>query len=177
MNQLRSSITAVALAFACMATAQAQTKLTVPMKMVDAKGASTDIGNVTITESPYGLVFTPAVRGLPAGVHGFHVHENPSCGPDEKDGKPVPAGAAGGHYDPAKTGRHAEPWGTGHMGDLPALYVNADGTATNPVLAPRLKLADVARRALMIHVGGDNHADHPAALGGGGGRMACGVIP
>ena len=28
----------------------------------------------------------------------------------------------------------------------------------------------------MIHVGGDNHSDHPAALGGGGPRMACGVI-
>ena len=30
--------------------------------------------------------------------------------------------------------------------------------------------------ALMIHVGGDNFHDHPAALGGGGARMACGVI-
>ena len=28
----------------------------------------------------------------------------------------------------------------------------------------------------MVHVGGDNHADHPAALGGGGARMARGVI-
>ncbi|HPY41396.1 MAG TPA: superoxide dismutase [Cu-Zn] SodC2, partial [Thiolinea sp.] len=28
----------------------------------------------------------------------------------------------------------------------------------------------------MIHMGGDNHADHPAPLGGGGARMVCGVI-
>jgi Cu-Zn family superoxide dismutase len=28
----------------------------------------------------------------------------------------------------------------------------------------------------MIHAGGDNHSDTPAPLGGGGGRMACGVI-
>jgi len=28
----------------------------------------------------------------------------------------------------------------------------------------------------MIHAGGDNHSDHPTALGGGGARMACGVI-
>jgi Cu-Zn family superoxide dismutase len=28
----------------------------------------------------------------------------------------------------------------------------------------------------MIHVGGDNYADHPMPLGGGGARMACGVI-
>ena len=28
----------------------------------------------------------------------------------------------------------------------------------------------------MVHIGGDNHHDHPAALGGGGARVACGVI-
>jgi len=28
----------------------------------------------------------------------------------------------------------------------------------------------------MVHAEGDNHADHPAPLGGGGARMACGVI-
>jgi len=44
------------------------------------------------------------------------------------------------------------------------------------VLAPRLKLADLPGRSLMVHAGGDNHADHPAPLGGGGARVACGVI-
>jgi Cu-Zn family superoxide dismutase len=29
----------------------------------------------------------------------------------------------------------------------------------------------------MVHAGGDNHADHPAPLGGGGMRILCGVIP
>jgi Cu-Zn family superoxide dismutase len=54
--------------------------------------------------------------------------------------------------------------------------VDAEGSATQPVLAPRLKLSDLPGRALMLHAGGDNHADHPAALGGGGARIACGVI-
>jgi Cu-Zn family superoxide dismutase len=27
----------------------------------------------------------------------------------------------------------------------------------------------------MIHAGGDNFMDHPEPLGGGGGRIACGV--
>lgn len=45
------------------------------------------------------------------------------------------------------------------------------------VLAPRLKLDDLRARSLMIHIGGDNHADHPMPLGGGGGRLACGVMP
>ena len=52
----------------------------------------------------------------------------------------------------------------------------ADGSAATPVLAPRLKLADVQKRSLMVHAGGDNHADHPAPLGGGGARVGCGVI-
>jgi len=156
--------------------AVAQADTVVQMNLVDEKGIGADVGTITISESKYGLVFTPALRGLPPGLHGFHVHENPSCEPKEKDGKMVAALSAGGHLDPAKTGKHDTPWGDGHLGDLPPLYVAADGTATQPVLGPRLKAADVAARSLMVHAGGDNHADHPAPLGGGGARVACGVV-
>ena len=150
--------------------------LTVSMNAVDEKGIAGELGQVVISETPYGLVFTPNLAGLPAGLHGFHVHENPSCEPKEKDGKMTAALGAGGHYDPAKTGKHGLPWGDGHLGDLPALYVDTEGKVSTPVLAPRLKLTDLSGRALMIHAGGDNHADHPAPLGGGGARMVCGVI-
>jgi Cu-Zn family superoxide dismutase len=148
----------------------------VSMDLVDATGKAAWVGEVRITETPYGLVFTPQMRALPPGLHGFHVHENPSCAPKDKDGKPVAALAAGGHYDPDASGKHGTPWGDGHRGDLPPLHVDAEGSATQPVLAPRLKLSDLPGRALMLHAGGDNHADHPAALGGGGARIACGVI-
>lgn len=150
---------------------------TVTLHMVTEKGPGKSIGEVALTDSTYGLVLTPKLNGLTAGLHGFHVHTNGSCDPKEEDGKPVPAGAAGGHYDPRDTKKHGTPWDDeAHAGDLPALYVDADGNATQPVLAPRLKLADVKNRALMIHVGADNHSDHPKPLGGGGARMACGVI-
>lgn len=166
---------AVLLGASCAVANAADTKVT--LKMAGEKGAGADVGTVTISETSHGLVFTPMLKGLPAGLHGFHVHENGSCGPNQKDGKTVPAGAAGGHLDPAKTAKHGLPWGDGHLGDLPALTVDDKGAATNPVLAPRLKtLADVKGKALMVHAGGDNHADHPAPLGGGGARMACGVI-
>ncbi len=148
----------------------------VPMNMVDEKGVGAGVGKVTISETRYGLVFTPAMQGLTPGMHGFHLHQNPSCEPKEKDGKMVAALAAGGHYDPAGTNKHGTPWGDGHLGDLPPLYVGADGSASQPVLAPRLKMRDISGRSLMVHAGGDNHADHPAALGGGGARVACGVI-
>ena len=87
----------------------------------------------------------------------------------------MPALAAGGHYDPAGSKHHSAPWRDGHLGDLPALSADANGNAS-PVLAPRVKMADLMGRALMIHIGGDNYADQPAPLGGGGIRWACGVI-
>jgi Cu-Zn family superoxide dismutase len=150
--------------------------IVVPMNLVDEKGVGASVGQVTISESKYGLVFTPSLQGLSPGIHGFHLHQNASCEPKDKDGKMMAAGAAGGHYDPAATNVHGTPWGEGHLGDLPPLYVEANGTANQAVLAPRLKLSDLQGRALMIHAGGDNHSDHPAALGGGGARVVCGVI-
>ena len=151
-------------------------EVSVNLDMAEKQGAGAAIGTVRIVETPFGLAFYPALKSLPAGLHGFHVHENASCAATEKDGVVTPAGAAGGHLDPMASKRHGEPWGDGHLGDLPPLYVAADGSATQPVLGPRLKLADLKGRALMVHAGGDNHADHPAPLGGGGGRVACGVI-
>jgi Cu-Zn family superoxide dismutase len=150
--------------------------LIVPMNLVDSTGSIKSIGTVKVSENPYGTIFTPGLAGLPPGLHGFHMHQNPNCGPMEKDGKQVAAGAAGGHYDPENTGRHERPYWGGHLGDLPALYVGADGKATHPVLAPRVKISDVSGHSLMIHAGGDNHADHPEKLGGGGARLACGVV-
>lgn len=150
--------------------------ITVTVSTADKQGAGPAVGTVRIAETPYGLAFYPDLKGLPPGLHGFHVHEKPSCAPADNNGTPVPAGAAGGHLDPQATKKHGEPWGDGHLGDLPPLFVAADGSATSPVLGPRLKLADVKNRALMLHAGGDNHADHPAPLGGGGARVACGVI-
>lgn len=151
--------------------------LTVDMHAVTADGIGEKIGTVTIEADGQGSRLTPDLSGLTPGAHGFHVHEHGSCEPKEVDGKPVAAGAAGGHYDPDGTGRHAGPYGDGHLGDLPVLYVNAEGRVTDPVLAPRIKPEQMAGRALMVHAGGDNYADEPEPLGGGGARVACGVIP
>lgn len=149
---------------------------TVTLNIAEATGTGASVGSVRIVETKYGLAFYPSLKGLPSGLHGFHVHEKPSCAPAEQNGAMVAALGAGGHLDPAGTKKHGEPWGDGHLGDLPPLYVASDGSATQPVLGPRLKLSDVTNRALMVHAGGDNHADHPMPLGGGGARVACGVI-
>lgn len=155
---------------------QAET-LSVPVHAVTAQGVGESLGTVRIETSQYGLVFHPELSGLEAGTHGFHLHAKGSCEAAEIDGKATPAGAAGGHWDPKNSGKHGEPWGDGHQGDLPALMVDAQGKASQPVLAPRLQsLGDIKGLALMVHKGGDNHADHPEPLGGGGARVACGVI-
>ncbi|MBB5348447.1 superoxide dismutase family protein [Desulfoprunum benzoelyticum] len=149
---------------------------TVTMNLIDEQGVGRSIGTVALSEGPDGLVLTPKLTDLTPGLHGFHIHHNPDCAAVAKDGKVVPGLAAGGHYDPEGTGKHEGFAGRGHLGDLPALSVDADGRATTAMTAPRLKLSNVRNRSLMIHAGGDNYADQPAPLGGGGARIACGVI-
>lgn len=158
------------------ASAACADTVTIDMHRIDGSAVGASVGTVTAADSQYGLLITPNLHGLTAGLHGFHVHQNPACGPGEKDGKPVAGLAAGGHFDPAATARHEGPYGEGHLGDLPVLYVDAGGTADVPVLAPRLKVADLKGHSLMIHAGGDNYSDTPASLGGGGARVACGVV-
>lgn len=161
----------------CTALALQAETLNVPINAVSTQGVGESLGNVKIETSQYGLIFHPELSSLDAGIHGFHLHAKGSCEPAEIDGKTTPAGAAGGHWDPQNSGKHGEPWGEGHLGDLPALMVDAQGKANQPVLAPRLQsLGDIKGLAIMVHQGGDNHADHPAPLGGGGARVACGVI-
>ena len=150
-------------------------KKVVVMHAVTASGVGAEIGTVTLSDGPQGLVISPNLKGLPSGERGFHIHENPSCQPAEKDGVAGAALAAGSHYNPHQVPNHGTTL-TGHLGDLPALYVNSNGVANMTTTAPRLKLADVSGRALMIHAGGDNYSDHPQALGGGGARIACGLI-
>ena len=145
----------------------------IPMKLVTADGIGRSIGTITATDTNKGLQLAPALTGLPPGEHGFHLHAKGSCEPagdPDKGGATAAAFGAGGHFDPAMTGKHEGPEGMGHQGDIPYLVVAADGSASKAVVAPRLKTADLVGHALVIHAGGDNYADQPTKLGGGGGR-------
>jgi Cu-Zn family superoxide dismutase len=167
----------LSLLLTAMSTAALADSASVDMHLITEQGIGHSIGTVQAQDSPHGLVLTPGLAGLPPGEHGFHVHAKPDCGPAETEGKSVAGLAAGGHFDPGETGRHEGPLGSGHLGDLPYLMVGADGKATTPVLVPRLKVADLKGHSLIIHAGGDNYADQPQKLGGGGARIACGVVP
>jgi Cu-Zn family superoxide dismutase len=148
----------------------------VTINSVSTDGVGDSMGTVTFSNSEYGLVVTPKLKGLTPGAHGFHIHVNPDCSAKMKDGELTPAAAAGGHYDPKSTEQHKAPWEDGHLGDMPTLVVDAEGKASQPVLVPRLSVEDIKGRSVMIHQDGDNYSDDPKPLGGGGARVACGVI-
>src|SRR3990167_1436626 len=134
-----------------------------------AENTLTDIGTITFKNTVYGVMMTPDLHGLPPGMHGLHLHGVASCKHKAK--------SAGDHYDPNHTGKHLGPYTSeGHLGDLPALYVDQKGVANHPILAPQLNESDLNGHAVIIHAGDDNYSDLPVALGGGGDRIACGVI-
>ena len=141
-------------------------KISVAMHALLPTGVGHRVGYVEIAQTREGLRFDarklPDLRpyGVQPGPRGFHVHEfadltNPGC-----------------HYDPEHTKTHRGPFGMGHRGDLPALWIGSGGRPTAVVLAPRLALHEIMGRSLIIHEGGDNYTDDPK--NGGGGRRALG---
>lgn len=173
---LLGSLLALAPALAPAAPVARGMQVEVEIHRVSKEGVGESIGTIRIARHKDGIYFDPTLQGLDPGLHGFHLHENGDCSPAEKDGEMTAAAAAGGHLNPDGEGGHNGPFEEGHLGDLPALYFDENGTAKIPVVAPRLEFDDLHNRALVIHKGGDNYSDDPEPLGGGGERVACGVI-
>jgi len=135
-------------------------------------------GMVTFEQALHGVVVTARLENLTEGPHGFHIHETGSCSPD--------FGAAGGHYDPLNAVHGFDSPGGYHVGDLPNIHVEADGTATADFFVPQITLSgadngrypftlsDTDGSAVMIHAKIDDYSNEPA--GSSGARMACGVI-
>lgn len=152
----------------CSSLSAQQATMSAIMNKVTATGTAESVGTVSFRDSEHGLIIEPNLAGLTPGLLGAHVHQNADCGPGA-DG--TPAGAAGTHIDPDATGKHQGPYGQGHTGDTPDLVVEQDGSIKLPVLAPRLKLADLSGKSFMIHAGKDDYDQQP-----GGARMLCGII-
>jgi Cu-Zn family superoxide dismutase len=167
---------AVALLLLGGSAAKAAKSVKVTMNTVTADGVGKSIGTITVKEGKDGVTVEPKLKGLAPGEHGFHIHEKPSCDPADKDGKKTAAQSAGGHFDPETTKAHKGPGGGGHKGDLPKLVVSDKGEAKDKMEVKGLTLADFQGKSLMIHEGGDNYSDTPKPLGGGGARIACGVV-
>ena len=136
-----------------------------------------EVGRATFADRNGKVVVSATASGLPADFHGFHVHGTGVCeGPDFT--------TAGGHFNPNGMSH------PGHAGDLPSLYVSADGTAELRALTDRFAVSDLldgAGTALVVHANRDNYANIPTryapapdamtlSTGDAGARLACGVI-
>ena len=135
-------------------------------------------GTLTLTEAPNGVLLRLEAKGLAPGWHGLHFHEKGDCSA---------AGftSAGAHVHGQATVVHGllNPDGN-EAGDLPNLYVAADGTGTVELFSSyaslggaggRPALMDADGSALVIHANPDDHKTQP--IGEAGPRVACGVIP
>lgn len=139
------------------------------------------VGEATFTQTPEGVQvqayidgFDAAVMGEQRGEHGFHIHEVGQC--DAPDFT-----SAGGHFNPTGAAHGLlDPDGP-HAGDLPNLWIEADGSADYRVVTNLVTLGtgernllDADGSALVIHSDPDDHHTDPS--GASGDRIACGVI-
>jgi Cu-Zn family superoxide dismutase len=129
------------------------------------------IGQVTLTEAPKGVVMRVETKGLAPGWHGLHFHEKADCSKADFT-------SAGGHTHGAGDRVHGllNP-AANETGDLPNLYVGADGTGATEVFSTFLKLSDLKDAdgsAVVIHASPDDFMTQP--IGGAGARVACAEI-
>lgn len=172
---MRSSLVSVfLLAFAF--TVSAQAPGTAHVSVLKAPSGAT-VGKVTVTGTARGVLVRIEATGLAPGWHGMHFHEKADCGdPAFK--------TAGAHVHATTPVVHGllNP-AANDAGDLPNLYVAADGSATAEVYSTlvtlqggdtRPSLLDSDGSALIIHTAPDDYQTQP--IGGAGARIACAAI-
>ena len=160
----------------CAGLAAAQT--TREARTGSLKGANGQVlGEVTVTAAANGVILRIQAKGLTPGWHGMHLHEKADCSdPGFK--------ASGGHIHAKTPAVHGMlNAGFNDAGDLPNLYVNADGSATVELYSTLVTmhsggaqpaLLDADGSALVIHANPDDYKSQP--IGGSGERIACATI-
>lgn len=137
----------------------------------------TDVGSASLAEGPSGVLIRLDLKGLTPGWHAIHFHAKGDC-------SDAAFAASGGHINHATPRPHGllNPQGP-DFGDLPNVFVGADGTTKAEVFSAlvsfsgagdRPALRDADGSALVIHANPDDHTSQP--IGGAGGRVACAVI-
>ena len=134
-------------------------------------GAGQAVGKVTLVEAPKGVLLKVEAKGLAPGWHGLHFHEKADCSKADFT-------SAGGHTHGGGERVHGllNPKAN-ETGDLPNLYVAADGTGQAEMFSSLTTLSalkDADGSAIVIHAGADDHQTQP--IGGAGARVACAEI-
>jgi Cu-Zn family superoxide dismutase len=164
------------------ATAPAATGVRAPVgataraPLMGAEGQA--MGSATFRQGPTGVLIRVEATGLTPGWHGLHLHAVGQCSGPKFD-------SAGSHVQHAGgTVPHGLLNADGaDAGDLPNLYVGADGkgwaevfttTASLNSRGPGEYLMDADGASILIHANPDDYASQP--IGGAGDRVACGVV-
>jgi len=136
-----------------------------------------DLGTLTVTAAPRGVILRIEAKGLTPGWHGMHFHEKGACTDDK-------FASAGGHVHMMMPMTHGFLNAAANDdGDLPNLYVGPDGTATVELYSTYVLLTGDATHpallggagtAVIIHANPDDYTTQP--IGGAGARVACAVI-
>lgn len=129
-------------------------------------------GTVTFMPMGNGVHVIAELTGLPAGEHGFHVHETGDCSAPD-------ASSAGGHFNPtgAPHGAPTDAMGERHVGDLGNIEADASGNARYERVDELLALSgtnSIVGKAVIVHANPDDFETQPT--GNAGDRLACGVI-
>lgn len=129
-----------------------------------------EIGSASVSTTASGLTHVVVqTAGIPAGVHGVHIHETGDCSAADFS-------SAGGHLAAdAQHGVLVE--GGPHPGDLPNAHVQEDGELAMESFKSNLPLDlifDDDGSAVVIHAGADDYESQPS--GDAGDRLACGVL-
>lgn len=119
------------------------------------------------------IILEIALSGIPAGVHGIHLHAVGKCD--------APAfTTAGPHLNPLGHQHGMDnPMGS-HLGDLPNLTADASGRVSArfglnvDAAALSRALFDADGTAIVLHAGEDDYRTDPS--GNSGARIACGVL-
>ncbi len=172
---MRYALAALIATLSVTSAVAAESPASIRIDLKNSAGAS--VGSATVSEAPNGVLLHIEAKGLPPGWHGLHFHETGDCSKADFT-------SAGGHVHAMATKTHGlmNP-DANEAGDLPNLYVAADGSArvdlfsTYVSLHPggaRPVLSDKDGSALVIHAAPDDYKSQP--IGGAGARIACGVI-
>ena len=137
----------------------------------DPKG--NEVGQVTLTEVPTGVLLSLDLAGFPAGDHALHIHAVGKCEPPKFE-------SAGPHFNP-ESNEHGlkNPQGP-HAGDMPNIHIPKSGKVKIEVLNQMVSLSgknallDDDGSAIVIHEGADDYTSDPA--GHAGNRLACAAL-
>lgn len=138
---------------------------------VAVQGAAS--GTAEFSQAGDGILVRIEAAGLPpAQWVALHVHGNGVC--DQATGHEE----AGGHFNPSSAEHgYSSPSGP-HAGDMPNIWVDAEGVGRAQFFSPLITLDDgenaVRGKALMIHAQADDYISQPS--GNSGDRIACAVI-